>query len=178
MDRKDEILELKDQVLSLVRHTIESYALHGAAPDVSSSIPDALKKRAGAFVSIKKEGELRGCIGTVRPTCSTLYEELISSALGAASRDPRFSPIEAFELPKLSYSVDILGELKEVKREGLDPKTYGVLVEKGLKRGLLLPDLKDITTVDQQIQIACDKAGISSLEGVKFYRFTVERFKE
>lgn len=175
-DRDD--LSFREEVLSLVRHTVESYTLYREVPASPSPHHEGLRERAGAFVSIKKKDSLRGCIGTIRPTASSLAEEIISNAIGAATKDPRFSPIEAEELPELQYSVDILGGLEEVRREDLDPEVYGLLVEKGKRRGLLLPALKDINTVEDQIEIACKKAGIHSLKGVRYYRFTVDRYRE
>lgn len=167
-----------DLILSFVREVVEMYVLHERLIDVGPYVRGPLKKKAGAFVSIKKEGSLRGCMGTVSPSRSNLAEELLSNAVSAVLRDPRFPPVEPHELPQLSYSVDILGDLEEVLKEELDPEIYGLLVERGRKRGLLLPNIKGIHTVEDQIKVACKKAGIPSLKGIRFYRFTVERFKE
>ncbi len=170
--------DVGDLILSFVREVVEMYVLHNRLIDVGPYVRGPLKEKGGAFVSIKKEGTLRGCIGTVLPSCSNLAEELRSNAVSAVLKDPRFPPVEPHELPQLSYSVDILGDLEKVEKEDLDSEIYGLMVERGRKRGLLLPNLRGIHTVEDQIQVACKKAGIPSLKGIRFYRFTVERFKE
>jgi len=139
-----------------------------------------LAERAACFVSIKtKDGELRGCIGTIEPSKNTLAEEIIINAISAASKDPRFYPVTADELSNLSYSVDVLFEPEPATFEELNPKVYGVIVddEKG-RRGLLLPDIPGITDAKQQVEIATRKAGIPSGTPVKFLRFEVRRFRE
>jgi uncharacterized protein, PH0010 family len=137
-----------------------------------------MKKRAGVFVSIHKHGELRGCIGTFEPAKSNVAEEIIANAISSATRDPRFPPVDASELADLEYSVDILTEPEPIKDiEELDPKKYGIIVESGFRRGLLLPDLEGVDTVEEQIAICRLKAGISYSEPVSLYRFQVRRFK-
>lgn len=136
----------------------------------------SLKDRAGAFVSIKKGGRLRGCIGTFQPTRPNLAEEIISNAVSAACRDPRFPPVELEELEDLDISVDVLSEPEQVTDPSmLDPKKYGVIVQKGQRLGLLLPDLEGVDSVDEQLDIARRKAGIGPDEDVQLYRFTVTR---
>lgn len=166
------------QILALVRQAVEFYVLYREVIDVSLEKLKGMERPRGAFVSIKKEGELRGCIGTIKPTQPNLVREIISNAISAAFKDPRFSPVREEELPLLSYSVDILSPLEEVQVQDLDPHRYGIFVEKGPKRGLLLPDLPDIHTVERQIHLVCQKAGISSRKGMKIYRFTVHRLSE
>ena len=138
---------------------------------------EMVRRRAGAFVSIHENGALRGCIGTIAATRGSLAEEIVSNAIAASTRDPRFYPIEADELDKLEISVDVLGEAEPVDSpEELDVKRYGVIVSKGSRRGLLLPDLEGVDTVEQQIDIARRKAGIYPEEdGVKLFRFEVVR---
>ncbi|MDR3315983.1 MAG: AmmeMemoRadiSam system protein A, partial [Coriobacteriales bacterium] len=122
-------------------------------------------RAAGVFVSFKKRGELRGCIGTIAPTANSIIEEIIQNTLSAATRDPRFPPIEVRELPDLSCSVDILGDAESIQSEGdLDVKRYGVIVTSGWRRGLLLPDLEGVDTPAQQVAIALQKAGIAAHE--------------
>ena len=123
---------------------------------------------------------MRGCIGTIDPAKDTLAEEIILNAISAATRDPRFAPIREDELPGLKYSVDVLSPPEPAKLDDLDPKVYGVIVEdkSGLRRGLLLPNLKGIETVAQQIEIASRKAGIPLGEKVKLFRFSAERYAE
>jgi AmmeMemoRadiSam system protein A len=136
-----------------------------------------MKQRAGVFVSIKKRGELRGCIGTFMPTRTNVAEEIVANAISSATQDPRFMPVEASELDDLEYSVDILTEPEPVRStDQLDPRKYGVIVECGYRRGLLLPDLAGVEKVEEQIEICRAKAGISDGEPIRLYRFRVERF--
>lgn len=162
-------------LVHLAKLTVERSTAGGDVPAVASLPPD-MAGRAGAFVSIHKLGELRGCIGTFQPTQSDLAQEIIHNAISSATRDPRFFPIEPDELKDLDYSVDVLSEPEPVPGpEVLDPKRYGVIVEAGWRRGLLLPDLEGVDTVEQQTDICRLKAGIGPAEPVKLYRFEVLR---
>jgi len=145
--------------------------------DVPDDTPDEIKNAcAGAFVCLKIHGGLRGCIGTIEPTCKSLAEEIIQNTISAAANDPRFLPVEPEELKDIDVSVDVLFPPEPVEsRECLDPKRYGVIVENGSRRGLLLPDLDGVDTVEQQIDIARQKAFISRSEPIKLYRFEVKR---
>ncbi|MDO9507744.1 MAG: AmmeMemoRadiSam system protein A [Thermovirgaceae bacterium] len=142
-------------------------------------IPD-LNIRRACFVSIKgRTGDLRGCIGTIRPSYGFIWEEIINNAHAAACRDPRFSPVKPKEAEQCIISVDVLEHPELVPElSALDPVVYGVIVEKGSKRGVLLPDLAGIDTPDLQVSIAMKKAGISSSEGMIVWRFSVSRFSE
>lgn len=161
---------------------IEEYVKTGKAPypDLEdSSLPQELfERRAGCFVSIHKlDGSLRGCIGTILPTQRNLAMEIRENAISAATRDPRFPPIAPDELEELEVSVDVLGDLEQVSSlDELDPKVYGVMVASGYRRGVLLPDLPGVDTVEEQIRIASLKAGIRPEEISKIYRFKVERY--
>jgi len=138
----------------------------------------AMTGRAGVFVSLKKHGELRGCIGTFMPTKESVAEEIITNAISAATKDPRFSPVDASELDDLDYSVDVLTEPEQINgKDELDPIKYGVIVKNGERRGLLLPDLEGVDTPDEQISIAAMKAGIHDGETIDLYRFEVKRYK-
>ena len=164
-------------VVKLAKETVESYIREGKMPQPRELTPE-MKERAGVFVSIHKHGELRGCIGTFEPTRANVAEELMANAISSATRDPRFPPITVAELDDLEYSVDILTEPEPVKDTSqLDPKKYGVIVESGFRRGLLLPDLESVDSVKEQISICRLKAGISANEPVNLYRFQVKRFK-
>jgi len=163
--------------VQLARQVVESYVTTGRLPSQLPALPSHLPQRAGAFVSIYKHGQLRGCIGTTEATCHSLSQEIAQNAISAAAADPRFEPIGQEELPHLIYSVDVLGEAERVASlKELDPKVYGVIVERGRKRGLLLPDLPGIDTVEAQVTAAKRKAGISPHEDVILYRFRVTRF--
>ena len=130
-------------------------------------------KRRGAFVSLHAHGQLRGCIGTTGPTTANVALEIVQNAISACSRDPRFHPVSVEELETLEYSVDVLGQPEPISSPAeLDVKKYGVIVSSGGRRGLLLPDLDGVDTVEQQIDIARQKGGISSRE-----RYTLERFE-
>ncbi|MEP6911554.1 MAG: AmmeMemoRadiSam system protein A [bacterium] len=165
---------------ALARQTVETFVLTGKqlSPPQAFGI---LSARAACFVSIKTlTGDLRGCIGTIEPAKETLAEEVIMNAVNAATRDPRFVPIEADELSNLRYSVDILGVPEPARFEDLDPATYGVIVEdeSGAFRGLLLPDIEGVDTATRQVEIAARKAGISAGSPLKLSRFRVERYRE
>lgn len=143
----------------------------------SDMIPE-MKGRNGVFVSLKKYGRLRGCIGTYIPTRDNVAEEVIQNAISAATRDPRFRPVDEKELDEIDYSVDILSEYERIKEiEDLDPKRYGVIVLNGIRRGLLLPDLDGVDTAEDQVNIAKEKAGILPDEPVEIFRFEVKRFR-
>ena len=133
-------------------------------------------QQAGAFVSLHKNGQLRGCIGTIAPTCDNLAWEIVQNAFSACSRDPRFSPVRPDELDELEYSVDVLGTPEPVDSPAaLDPKTYGVIVSCSGRRGLLLPDLDGVDSVEAQLSIALQKGGIRENEPYKIERFKVVR---
>ncbi|MCX6003473.1 MAG: AmmeMemoRadiSam system protein B [Chloroflexi bacterium] len=163
--------------VKLARETVGSYIISGKLPSLKT-VPSEMQGKAGVFVSLHKGGELRGCIGTIEPAEDNITLEIISNAISAATRDPRFFPVTADELPQLDYSVDVLTEPEPVASEkDLDPKKYGAIVEAGWRRGLLLPDLEGVDTVERQIEICRMKAGIEPKELVKLYRFEVKRYK-
>ncbi len=133
--------------------------------------------KTGTFVTIEKEGKLRGCIGTTEATKDNLAKEIISNAISAAARDPRFPKVSEKELESLDIKVDVLGEIEKVEtKEDLDIKRYGVVVKKGVRKGLLLPDLEGVKDVDHQINIARQKAGLLGNEKYELYRFEVKRY--
>jgi len=164
-------------VVKLAKETVETFVREGKVIPTPGLTPE-IKKRAGVFVSIHKFGELRGCIGTFEPTQGNVAKEIITNAISSASRDPRFLPIAPQELKDLTYSVDVLTKPEPVKsKKALDPKKYGVIVKAGMRRGLLLPDLEGVDSVDYQIEICRQKGGIAPDEPVKLYRFEVKRYK-
>ncbi|HBY56798.1 MAG TPA: AMMECR1 domain-containing protein [Candidatus Atribacteria bacterium] len=164
--------------VKLARETIENYVRFGKIISPPQDLPDEMiNKKAGVFVSLKKKGNLRGCIGTFMPTQKNIAYEIIRNAISAAVDDPRFPPVTVSELNDLTISVDVLSSPEEVSDiSKLDPKKYGVIVSSGYKKGLLLPDLEGVDTVEEQIDIAKRKAGIYPDEKVKLYRFEVKRF--
>ncbi|TFG91882.1 MAG: AmmeMemoRadiSam system protein A [Candidatus Atribacteria bacterium] len=164
--------------VKLARETIDNYIKHGKIITLPLDLPkEMINQKAGVFVSLKKYGELRGCIGTFMPTQKNIAQEIIKNAISAAVEDPRFSPVNVSELEDLTISVDVLSNPEEVKDiSQLDPKKYGVIVSSGYKKGLLLPDLEGVDTAEEQLNIARCKAGIYPDEKVKLYRFEVKRF--
>lgn len=161
--------------VKLAIDAIEAHVRRGEVLSPPSELPPGMKARAGVFVSLKKAGKLRGCIGTFLPVEEDVAHEVIANAIKAASADPRFPPVREEELPELTYSVDLLSEPAPCCEEDLDAKRYGVIVESGWRRGLLLPDLEGVETAEEQLEIARMKAGIEPKEPVTLYRFTVER---
>lgn len=170
----------EDAYVSLARASLEHRVRTGRRlRELPADLPRALlSRRAGAFVSIRKNGQLRGCIGTIAPAQGSLAWEIVANAVSAGCDDPRFPPVSAEELPELVYDVDVLGEPEPVAGpEELDPRRYGVIVSAGGgRRGLLLPDLDGVDTVEEQLGIAARKGGIDLDEpGVRLERFVVER---
>ena len=173
-------MKAKDEsaYVRLARETIENYVKQGKIITPPKDLPEEMiNQKAGVFVSLKKFGDLRGCIGTFIPAQENIAQEIIKNAISAAIDDPRFSPVTISELEDLSISVDVLSAPEEVKDiSQLDPKKYGVIVSSGYKKGLLLPDLEGVDTAEYQIDIAKRKAGIYPNEKVKLYRFEVKRY--
>ncbi len=167
-------------LVRLAKKSVEAYLREKRVVSPPLDLPkEFLEKRAGTFVTIEKSGQLRGCIGTYLPTRDNIAQEVIHNAIAAASEDWRFGPVDKGELPELSYIVYVLGrpELVKSKKE-LDPKKYGVIVRSGAKTGLLLPDLKGVDTVEKQISISCQKAGIDPLsENFSLYKFKAEKYE-
>ncbi|NLY70117.1 MAG: AmmeMemoRadiSam system protein A [Clostridiales bacterium] len=177
--RMEKIKDQEDDYVKLARMSLENYVKNRKYIGIPDDLPKELvENKAGVFVTIKKDGRLRGCIGTISPMEDCIANEIIRNAVSAGTGDPRFDPVTVDELPDLVYSVDVLGEPEEVKDESeLDAVRYGVIVSKGFRRGLLLPNLEGVKTPRQQIEIALQKAGISPKESFKLERFEVVRHK-
>lgn len=171
--RQDE----EDAYVALARYSLESYLASGKRVARPSGLPgEMLEERAGVFVSLHKDDQLRGCIGTIAPTTGSVADEILQNAISAACEDPRFAPVQKEELDALTIHVDVLGAPEEIDGpEALDVKRYGVIVSKGMRRGLLLPDLDGVDTVEAQVAIARQKAGIAPEEEVRLERFEVIR---
>ena len=175
-------------LVSLAKSAVENYIKEGKIIKPSEDLPEFFsKKKSGTFVTIEKDGQLRACIGTYLPTQPNVAQEVIHTAVAAASEDYRFGPIDKEELPRLSYAVYILDEPEPIKdHKELDPKKFGIIVKTASdnkafarKSGLLLPSLPGIDTAEQQIDIACQKAGIDpNQEEIVIYRFTAEKYHE
>ena len=177
-----------DEYVRLARLSLESYIRDGKTlslkdaeekmEELGAKLPEEmLSRKAGAFVSIHKQGMLRGCIGTIAPTTSCVAKEILTNAISASTRDPRFDPIREEELQWLEINVDVLGAPEDIEsKDELDVKRYGVIVStKDGRRGLLLPDLDGVDTVDEQVSIAMRKGGIQAHENYSLQRFEVVR---
>lgn len=183
-DIRKDYLSQEDDYIKLARMTINHYVKTNKKVTIQS-VEDQLDKgfldrvlqsKAGVFVSLHKDGQLRGCIGTIAPTCNNVAEEIIYNGIHACSKDPRFNPVEENELIDLDIKVDELKDSERISSKSeLDVKKYGVIVQQGYKRGLLLPNLEGIDTVDEQIEIAMKKAGIQTKDNIELYRFEVIR---
>lgn len=171
-------MESEDIYVRLARESLTHYLIYGDYMDIPTYATDEMKKfRRGVFVSLKKEGQLRGCIGTIFSTAENVAEEIIRNAVEAGEHDPRFTPVREEELEELDFSVDVLTQPQKASKEELDPKKYGVIVRSGFKSGLLLPDLEGVDTVEQQLDIALQKGNISSDENYIIEKFEVIRHR-
>ncbi|NPV27031.1 MAG: AmmeMemoRadiSam system protein A [Firmicutes bacterium] len=167
----------ESMLVRLARESLEHYVRTGERLPTPAEIPSELRRRAGVFVSIKKHGQLRGCIGTIAPTQPNLFHEIVENAISAGVGDPRFRPVGPEELGDLVYSVDVLQEPEPIQSiDQLDPLRYGVIVRRGRRSGLLLPNLEGIDSAEEQVAIAKRKAGIAPDEPVELSRFEVVRY--
>lgn len=167
-------------LVSLAKLAVENYIEKAEVIPAPKDLPEEfLTRKSGAFVTIEKDNELCGCIGTYLPTKINIAEEIIHNAISAATEDYRFDRISKEELPSLSYTVYILNEpelVKDIKE--LNPKKYGIIVKTSDKLGLLLPDLQGVDTVAQQISICCQKGEIDpKKEEIMIFKFTVEKYQ-
>ncbi len=179
-EKQNELDTLKsksDAYVNLARASLEHYIRHNKPLSIPRDLPrEMTSEKAGVFVSIRKDGRLRGCIGTIRPTTSSVAKEIIENAISAGTRDYRFSPIKERELSRLEYSVDVLMPPEDIDSEDrLDVTKYGVIVRSGHRSGLLLPNLDGIDTIEEQVRIARQKAGIRDGESYTLQRFEVIR---
>ena len=165
----------EDAYVRLARAAVNSWVEWRKRPELPEDLPaEMLSGRAGVFVSLHKDGMLRGCIGTIQAVKRNIAEEIVENGISAATKDPRFSPVRPEELEALEISVDVLGKPEKIRsKEELDVKRYGVIVTKGFRRGLLLPNLDGVDTIQQQLSIALRKAGLSEREK----DFEMERFE-
>lgn len=180
--REQELRERKDSedaYVRLARLSLETWVREGRRASLPEGLPPELtRSRAGVFVSLKKDGQLRGCIGTILPVHGSIADEILRNAVSAGTRDPRFDAVTENELPDLIYSVDVLGKTEPIRSMNeLDTKRYGVIVRRGDRSGLLLPNLAGIDTSQKQVEIALEKGGISPDESYTMERFEVVRHK-
>jgi len=176
---------IEDSFRALARRSLEyrvktgkDFSTPPSSTEAAKLPPQMFLQKAGAFVSLHMNGQLRGCIGTIAPTTNSIAEEIIQNAVSAGLYDSRFPPVDKSELPHLVYKVDILDEPEDIpSTESLNVKQYGVIVTSGFKRGLLLPNLDGVDSVEMQVAIACQKAGISLNESFALQRFKVTRYE-
>jgi AmmeMemoRadiSam system protein A len=162
----------------LARKSTEEFVRTGKIIPLPEKLAPELQVKAGVFVCLKKKGTLRGCLGTFEPCTETVAEEIVKNAVAAATSDPRFEPVTADELNSLEYTVDVLSMPEKITDlKELDPKKYGVIVIHGSRKGLLLPDLEGVDSVEEQLRIAKMKAWINPDDDVEVFRFTVTRYR-
>lgn len=165
----------------LAKEAVEKYIEEREIVSPPKDLPkEFFERKAGVFVTIEKDGRLRGCIGTYLPVQDNIAEEIIKNAIAAAEEDYRFGAVKKTELPELSYMVYILDKPEKITDlNELDPKKFGVILKAGSKCGLLLPDLEGVNTVAEQLAICCQKGGIAlKQDNVEIQRFTVEKHEE
>ena len=176
-EKADEQKRNEDEYVRLARLSLETWIQKSRIADLPSGLSAELTdKKAGVFVSLKKEGRLRGCIGTIHPVRKSIAEEILLNAVSAGTEDPRFDPVTEDELSTLAYSVDVLGDTEPIELlSELDVKRYGVVVRNGTRCGLLLPNLTGVDSPERQVSIALRKAGIRKDEPYRMERFEVVR---
>ncbi|MBF0318067.1 MAG: AmmeMemoRadiSam system protein A [Nitrospirae bacterium] len=161
----------------LAKAAIEHHIKSGRSLPVPTEPVKEMQEKAGVFVSLKKHGQLRGCIGTFAPMTENVALEIIRNAVAAATEDPRFSPVRAEELHDITFSVDVLSTPQKVNDPSeLDHKKYGIIVTRDYRKGLLLPDINGVNSVEEQLRIAKLKANIHASEPVEIFRFEVRRY--
>jgi AmmeMemoRadiSam system protein A len=173
---------MNDPYTKLAREAVTSYLKSSKSLKLDEiANKRMLNDQAGAFVSLhnKKDGTLRGCIGTFTPTCENIAQEIVKNSISAALKDPRFPPLNEKDISEITFSVDIIGKIKPVNEiKDLNPKEFGILVKKSGQTGLLLPNLKNIESPEIQVKIACQKAGINPNSDYKIFKFKAERHEE
>jgi AmmeMemoRadiSam system protein A len=168
-----------EQILRLARASLETYINLGVRLLLPASLPPEFRRQQACFVTLRQDGRLRGCVGTIEPTRPHLADEVVDNAIGAGTRDYRFYTVEAAELGSLAYSVDVLSPLQAVADTSeMDPAVYGMVVRQGNRVGVLLPGIPEITRSEQQLEVCCQKAGIDVPQNIQLFRFTVTRYAE
>jgi MEMO1 family protein len=165
-------------IQDLGRRAIEAYLRSRQRIEPPLPLPVEWQAPSAAFVTLRKHGELRGCVGSIRPTEPTAAHELIRYAIASAVRDPRFDPVRLEEVPMLSIRVQLLDPAEPITDiSRLDPRTYGIIVRSGERQALLLPGIDEIVTPEQQLRAACQKAGIDPHAALQLERFRTRTFE-
>jgi len=166
------------ELVALAKKSVEAFVRNKKELPQPKELTPEMTAKAGVFVCLKKKRNLRGCIGTFMPCTENVAHEIIKNAISAATQDPRFGPVTEDELDELDYSVDVLSPPEKVSDiSELDPKKYGVIVVHGSRKGLLLPDLDGVDSVEEQLRIAKMKAWINPDKKVELFRFMVSRYR-
>ena len=165
-------------LVKLAIHSVEHFIETGKALPCPDPLPDTMKQNAGTFVTIKNQDSLRGCVGTMTPKYKNLAEEIIRNAIRAANEDPRFDPVEKRELPSLTFSVDVVTPSEKINDiEEHNIKQFGLIVRGEGKQGVLLPDLDNIKSANQQLKVCLKKGSFKDNDTYELFRFEVKRFK-
>jgi AmmeMemoRadiSam system protein A len=158
-------------IQTLGRHAIDTYLRTRRLIDPPDPIPPELRAPSALFVTLRKNGEMRGCVGSVRPTEATAAHELIRYAVASAVRDPRFDPVRLDEVSALTIKVQLLDPPEPTDVSELDPHNFGIIVRCGDRQALLLPGIDGIDTPEQQLLAACQKAAIDPYAPLQLERF-------
>lgn len=173
----------KRHLLKLARDTITEYVGRGRVPEFETSSPDLLK-RQGAFVTIKRQGMLRGCIGRFSPVSEPLYKIVQKMAIAAATQDTRFRPMSRSETSDMTLEISVLSDLKEIDDiDEIQVGVHGLEIAKGPYRGVLLPQVATEHGWDRKtfLEQTCRKAGLPQnayITGAKIYVFSAQVFGE
>jgi AmmeMemoRadiSam system protein A len=169
-------------LLALARKAILETVSSSNFPDVSL-LTGRLAEPQGAFVTLRWDGKLRGCIG--QPDAAhSLAETVVQCAITAALRDPRFGPLRVEEIDALEIEISVISELRPVRPEEIELGTHGIVVTDGGKRGLLLPQvaLERNWSVTQFLEATCRKGGLQANAwrepDTKLLAFTAEVFSD
>jgi AmmeMemoRadiSam system protein A len=160
------------EALAIARMAIEAH-LRGVeyAPNV---LPEPWERPRGVFVTLRRGGALRGCIGHLQPLHAGLSLEIADCAVGAATHDPRFDPLELHELDGLELEISLLSPPEPIVHiDQLDPERYGIVVSAGTRRGVLLPGVRGIANRHDQLRFALKKAGLIGDEEIRIERFQI-----
>ncbi len=176
------MIEYKSIYTKIAYSAIKEFLLNNSSEVSEYTLcTENLSEKRACFVTLKTEtGKLRGCIGTLKPVHKNLKTEIIKNAIASATRDSRFNRLTLSGLDKVNISVEVLSAPEKIDDLNiLNPKTYGLIISDGsYRRGVLLPGIEGIDTIEQQIKIVKKKAGIFELSNnaLEFYRFTTEKF--
>lgn len=134
----------KNKLLKIARDSITEYLTNKTTPGLTEDDP-VLRSIMGAFVTLRENEELRGCIGNITGTLP-LFETIRDMAIAAATEDPRFSPLESYELENIKIEISVLSPLKKIQNtDEIVIGKHGVLVKDGLRSGVYLPQVANET---------------------------------